>query len=127
MREKRGCESKNKHIYKSNHIYKLHCATVPLQEVYTEGAYFSLCIARVAEHSSELQKEDLDKEIAAIKEENRRLREENIQLQAQTEDDTQVNKELQEQLSQLTKHVKVETDKQKRSFVIIKKISFFIS
>ncbi|KAM9496362.1 unconventional myosin-Vc [Clarias gariepinus] len=64
-------------------------------------------LRKVAEHSSELQKEDLDKEIAAIKEENRRLREENIQLQAQTEDDTQVNKELQEQLSQLTKHVKV--------------------
>ncbi|MCI4382023.1 hypothetical protein PGIGA_G00258860 [Pangasianodon gigas] len=64
-------------------------------------------LRKVAEHSSELQKEDLDKEIAALKEENRRLREDKIQLQAQAEENTQINKELQEQLGQLTKHVKV--------------------
>lgn len=59
------------------------------------------------EHSTELQKEDLEKEILTLKEENRKLREEKVRLQTQAEDDTQVNKELQEQLSQLTKHVKV--------------------
>uniref|UniRef100_A0AAR2KBV5 Myosin VC n=1 Tax=Pygocentrus nattereri TaxID=42514 RepID=A0AAR2KBV5_PYGNA len=53
------------------------------------------------------QKEDLEKEILILKEENRRLREEKVQLQTQVEEDTQVNKELQEQFSQLTKHVKV--------------------
>lgn len=77
--------------------------------------FFPLSIARVAEHNSELQKEDLDKEIAALKEENLRLREDKIQLRAQAEEDTQINKELQEQLGQLTKHVKVDsvTDEQK--------------
>ncbi|XP_060770464.1 unconventional myosin-Vc isoform X2 [Neoarius graeffei] len=64
-------------------------------------------LRKVAEHNSELQKEDLEKEIAALKEENRRLREDKIQLQAQAEEDTQINKELQQQLGQLTKHVKV--------------------
>ncbi|XP_017341612.1 unconventional myosin-Vc [Ictalurus punctatus] len=64
-------------------------------------------LRKVAEHNSELQKEDLDKEIAALKEENLRLREDKIQLRAQAEEDTQINKELQEQLGQLTKHVKV--------------------
>uniref|UniRef100_A0A3B4DHJ2 Myosin VC n=1 Tax=Pygocentrus nattereri TaxID=42514 RepID=A0A3B4DHJ2_PYGNA len=59
------------------------------------------------QHSIELQKEDLEKEILILKEENRRLREEKVQLQTQVEEDTQVNKELQEQFSQLTKHVKV--------------------
>lgn len=65
----------------------------------------------------------MDKEIAALKEENRKLREDKIQLQAQAEEDKQINKELQEQLGQLTKHVKVDsvTDKRKKSvgFVIV--------
>lgn len=78
-------------------------------EVDTEKSFFSLWIDRVAEHNSELQKEDLEKEIAALKEENRRLREDKIQLQAQAEEDTQINKELQQQLGQLTKHVKVDS------------------
>ncbi|XP_072528419.1 unconventional myosin-Vc [Salminus brasiliensis] len=64
-------------------------------------------LRKVAEHSSELQKEDLEKEIFELKEENRRMREEKVQLQTQASEDTQINKELQEQLSQLTKHVKV--------------------
>ncbi|KAG9280786.1 unconventional myosin-Vc [Astyanax mexicanus] len=64
-------------------------------------------LRKVAEHSGELQREDLEKEILALKEENRRMREEKLQLQTQASEDTQINKELQEQLSQLTKHVKV--------------------
>ncbi|KAI4903113.1 hypothetical protein NFI96_015690, partial [Prochilodus magdalenae] len=64
-------------------------------------------LRKVAEHSGELQKEDLEKEIFVLKEENRRLREEKVQLQTEAEEDTQVNKELQEQLGQLAKHVKV--------------------
>uniref|UniRef100_A0A8B9HAJ0 Myosin VC n=1 Tax=Astyanax mexicanus TaxID=7994 RepID=A0A8B9HAJ0_ASTMX len=58
---------------------------------------------RVAEHSGELQREDLEKEILALKEENRRMREEKLQLQTQASEDTQINKELQEQLSQMKK------------------------
>ncbi|KAG7324176.1 hypothetical protein KOW79_012192 [Hemibagrus wyckioides] len=64
-------------------------------------------LRKVAEHSSELQKEDLDKEIVTLKEENRRVREDKIQLQAKAEEDTQIKKELEEQLDQLGKHVKV--------------------
>uniref|UniRef100_A0A8B9H9K7 Myosin VC n=1 Tax=Astyanax mexicanus TaxID=7994 RepID=A0A8B9H9K7_ASTMX len=57
----------------------------------------------VAEHSGELQREDLEKEILALKEENRRMREEKLQLQTQASEDTQINKELQEQLKQINK------------------------
>ncbi|KAF7701920.1 hypothetical protein HF521_001203 [Silurus meridionalis] len=64
-------------------------------------------LRKVAEHSSELQKEDLDKEIEVLKNENRKLREAKIHLQAKAEEDTQINQELQEQLGQLTKHVRV--------------------
>ncbi|KAL0155345.1 hypothetical protein M9458_049608, partial [Cirrhinus mrigala] len=60
----------------------------------------------VAEHNSELQKEDSDKEIVVLKEESRRLREERIRLQTQVEEDKKANAELQEQVLQLTKHVK---------------------
>lgn len=66
-----------------------------------------LCFVRVAEHNSELQKEDSDKEIVVLKEESRRLREERIRLQTQVEEDKKTNAELQEQVLQLTKHVKV--------------------
>ncbi|XP_073798784.1 unconventional myosin-Vc isoform X1 [Danio rerio] len=70
-------------------------------------------LRKVAEHNSELQKEDSDKEIVAIKEENRRLREERIRLQTQVEEDVKTNTELQEQMLQLTKHVKVIPDLRK--------------
>lgn len=60
-------------------------------------------------HSSELQREDSEKEIEVLKEENRRLREERVRLQAQQQEDRHVNAEMQEQLQQLTKHVKVNT------------------
>lgn len=65
------------------------------------------CYVRVAEHSSELQKEDSEKEIEALQEESRRLREERVRLQAQLQEDQHINAEMQEQLQQLTKHVKV--------------------
>ncbi|XP_051978889.1 unconventional myosin-Vc isoform X2 [Xyrauchen texanus] len=70
-------------------------------------------LRKVAEHNSELQKEDLDIEIVALKEENRRLREERIRLQTQVEEDKQLNAEMQEQLVQLTKHVKIIPDLRK--------------
>ncbi|XP_052399957.1 unconventional myosin-Vc [Carassius gibelio] len=70
-------------------------------------------LRKVAEHNSELQKEDWDKEMVALKEESRRLREERIRLQTQVEEDEKVNAELQEQVLQLTKHVKVIPDLRK--------------
>ncbi|KAI7812276.1 putative unconventional myosin-Vc, partial [Triplophysa rosa] len=70
-------------------------------------------LRKVAEHSSELQKEDTEKEIETLKEENRRLREERVRLQAQLQEDQHVYAEMQEQLQQLTKHVKVIPDLRK--------------
>ncbi|XP_035379484.1 unconventional myosin-Vc [Electrophorus electricus] len=64
-------------------------------------------LRKVAEHNSELQKEDVAKEITKLKEDSRRLREEKVRLQGQAEEDTRLHQELQEQLSQLAKHVKV--------------------
>ncbi|XP_076847044.1 unconventional myosin-Vc isoform X2 [Brachyhypopomus gauderio] len=64
-------------------------------------------LRKVAEHSGELQKEDAAKEVAVLREESRRLREEKVRLQGQAEEDTRLHHELQQQLSQLTKHVKV--------------------
>ncbi|XP_073720711.1 unconventional myosin-Vc isoform X1 [Misgurnus anguillicaudatus] len=70
-------------------------------------------LRKVAEHSSELQKEDSEKEIEALQEENRKLREERVRLQAQLQEDQRINAEIQEQLQQLTKHVKVIPDLRK--------------
>ncbi|XP_051740847.1 unconventional myosin-Vc [Ctenopharyngodon idella] len=70
-------------------------------------------LRKVAEHNGELQKEDADKEIVTLKEESRRLKEERIRLQTQVEEDMKVNAELQEQLLQLTKHVKIIPDLRK--------------
>ncbi|KAI1889664.1 hypothetical protein AGOR_G00165270 [Albula goreensis] len=62
---------------------------------------------KIAENNFEIQKEDYEKQIEALKEENRRLKEEKIVLQQQMEEESQVNDELQTQMVQLTKHVKV--------------------
>lgn len=77
----------------------------------------------MAEHNGELQKEDSDKEIVVLKEESRRLREERIRLQTQVEDDMKVNAELQEQLLQLTKHVKVNHNS---NFAFLFFLTFFL-
>ncbi|KAJ8340437.1 hypothetical protein SKAU_G00350700 [Synaphobranchus kaupii] len=62
---------------------------------------------KIVENNSEIQKEDYDKQIQAMKEDNRRLREEKIALQQQIEEAGQVNDDMQAQVMQLTKHVKV--------------------
>uniref|UniRef100_A0A3B3QET6 Myosin VC n=1 Tax=Paramormyrops kingsleyae TaxID=1676925 RepID=A0A3B3QET6_9TELE len=54
-----------------------------------------------------LNKEDYEKQVEAMKEENRRSREQNVSFQQQIEEESQVNRDLQEQVLQLTKHVKV--------------------
>lgn len=63
--------------------------------------------ARIVENNIKIQKEDYDKQIEALKEENKRLREHNVSFQQQIEEESQVNRDLQEQVLQLTKHVKV--------------------
>uniref|UniRef100_A0AAY4EQW5 Myosin VC n=1 Tax=Denticeps clupeoides TaxID=299321 RepID=A0AAY4EQW5_9TELE len=72
-------------------------------------SFFNSYLDRVAENNLEIHKEDLDKEIEALKEENKRLREDKIRLHTQIEEESQVKSDLQEQVTQLTKHVKVRT------------------
>uniref|UniRef100_A0A673W767 Myosin VC n=1 Tax=Salmo trutta TaxID=8032 RepID=A0A673W767_SALTR len=59
--------------------------------------------------------QDHEKEVEVLREENRRLKEERVRLQRQTEEGAQVNTDLQDQVIQLTKHVKVRVH---RSLVI---------
>ncbi|XP_062849386.1 unconventional myosin-Vc [Trichomycterus rosablanca] len=73
-------------------------------------------LRKVAENINELQKEDFDKEIAALKEESRRAMEQKFQMQTQAEEDMKINNDLQEQLVQLTKHVKVIPELRKEIF-----------
>ncbi|XP_048886762.1 unconventional myosin-Vc isoform X3 [Brienomyrus brachyistius] len=62
---------------------------------------------KIVENNIDIQKEDYQKQTEALKEDNRRLREQNVSLQQQIEEESQVNRDLQEQVLQLTKHVKV--------------------
>lgn len=55
----------------------------------------------------ELQRRDQEKEVASLKEELKRLKEEKVGLQRQVEEGDQANADLQEQVLQLSKHVKV--------------------
>lgn len=129
LRERRETEKVKTSTFKTH--LKLHYATIPsvLIRCWHWEKLFYLEWHRVAEHNSELQKEDLDKEIAALKEENRRLRDEKIQLEAKAEEDTQIKKEFEEQLGQFAKHVKVDsvTDKWKMSVSHYYKNAFFLN
>lgn len=62
---------------------------------------------RIAENSMELQRQDHEKEVESLKEELKRLKEEKVGLQRRVEEGDQVNADLQEQVLQLSKHVKV--------------------
>ncbi|XP_064785223.1 unconventional myosin-Vc isoform X3 [Oncorhynchus masou masou] len=64
-------------------------------------------LRKIAENNLDLQKEDHEKEVEVLREENRRLKEERVHLLRQTEEGAQVNTDLQDQVIQLTKHVKV--------------------
>uniref|UniRef100_A0AAY4EQN7 Myosin VC n=1 Tax=Denticeps clupeoides TaxID=299321 RepID=A0AAY4EQN7_9TELE len=85
------------------HIFRQNIAQLEFR------SFFNSYLDRVAENNLEIHKEDLDKEIEALKEENKRLREDKIRLHTQIEEESQVKSDLQEQVTQLTKHVKVRT------------------
>lgn len=55
----------------------------------------------------EILRQDHDKELQTLKEELKRLKEEKVGLQGQVEEAGQANSDLQEQLVQLSKHVKL--------------------
>ncbi|XP_029993436.1 unconventional myosin-Vc [Sphaeramia orbicularis] len=64
-------------------------------------------LRKIAENSIEIQRQDHDKEVEALKEEIKRLKEERVGLQRKMEEGSQVNADLQEQVIQLSKHVKI--------------------
>uniref|UniRef100_A0A673C8R4 Myosin VC n=1 Tax=Sphaeramia orbicularis TaxID=375764 RepID=A0A673C8R4_9TELE len=66
-----------------------------------------MILDRIAENSIEIQRQDHDKEVEALKEEIKRLKEERVGLQRKMEEGSQVNADLQEQVIQLSKHVKI--------------------
>ncbi|KAM3608516.1 uncharacterized protein V6R79_000398 [Siganus canaliculatus] len=63
-------------------------------------------LRKIAENNIEIQRLDHEKEVEALKEEIKRLKEERASLQRKLEEGGQVNSDLQEQVIQLTKHVK---------------------
>ncbi|XP_044050302.1 unconventional myosin-Vc isoform X2 [Siniperca chuatsi] len=63
-------------------------------------------LRKIAENNIEIQRQDHEKEVETLKEEIKRLKEERVSLQRKIEEGGQVNSDLQEQVIQLTKHVK---------------------
>uniref|UniRef100_A0A7N9B0G3 Myosin VC n=1 Tax=Mastacembelus armatus TaxID=205130 RepID=A0A7N9B0G3_9TELE len=62
---------------------------------------------RIAENNTEILREDHEKEMEILKEEIKRLKEERIGLNRKLEEVDQMNSDLQEQVIQLTKHIKI--------------------
>lgn len=69
-----------------------------------------MVVGRIAENNIEILKQDHEKEVETLKEEAKRLKEETISLQRQSQEGEQLNADLQEQISQLTKHVRTIPD-----------------
>ncbi|XP_074534428.1 unconventional myosin-Vc [Halichoeres trimaculatus] len=63
-------------------------------------------LRKVAENNIEIQRRDHENEVETLKEEIKRLKEERVGLLRKIEEAEQVNTDLQEQVIQLTKHVK---------------------
>uniref|UniRef100_A0A671VLJ0 Myosin VC n=1 Tax=Sparus aurata TaxID=8175 RepID=A0A671VLJ0_SPAAU len=66
-----------------------------------------LIVGRIAENNIEIQRQDHEKEVETLKEEIKRLKEERVGLQRKVDEVVQTNSDLQEQVIQLSKHVKV--------------------
>ncbi|MED6279634.1 Unconventional myosin-Vc [Characodon lateralis] len=64
-------------------------------------------LRKIAENNTEIQRHDHEKELETLKEEIKRSKEDKVSLQRKIEDGVQVNSDLQQQVIQLTKHVKV--------------------
>uniref|UniRef100_A0AAQ5Y6H3 Myosin VC n=1 Tax=Amphiprion ocellaris TaxID=80972 RepID=A0AAQ5Y6H3_AMPOC len=65
-----------------------------------------LFLGRIAENNIDIQRQDHENEVKTLKEEIKRLKEERVSLQRKIEEGEQLNADLQEQVIQLTKHVK---------------------
>ncbi|XP_061825671.2 unconventional myosin-Vc isoform X3 [Nerophis lumbriciformis] len=64
-------------------------------------------LSKIAEHNLDIQRQDHEKELRSLKEEIRRLKEERVGLQMKLDEDDRVETDLRDQVTQLTKHVKV--------------------
>ncbi|XP_008287953.1 unconventional myosin-Vc [Stegastes partitus] len=64
-------------------------------------------LRKIAENNIDIQRQDHESEVETLKEEIKRLKEERVNLQRKIEEGEQLNGDLQEQVIQLTKHVKV--------------------
>ncbi|XP_061891963.1 unconventional myosin-Vc isoform X2 [Entelurus aequoreus] len=64
-------------------------------------------LGKNAEHNLDIQRQDHEKELRSLKEEIRRLKEERVGLQMKLDEDDRVETDLHDQVTQLTKHVKV--------------------
>ncbi|XP_041652628.1 unconventional myosin-Vc isoform X2 [Cheilinus undulatus] len=100
-------------VEKQNLEKKFEAATTEAKENFDqikssllEEKEYETRLRKIAENNIEIQKEDHDKEIEILKEEIKRLKEERVGLQREIEEAGQVNGDLQEQVIQLTKHVK---------------------
>ncbi|XP_034391297.1 unconventional myosin-Vc isoform X2 [Cyclopterus lumpus] len=72
-----------------------------------EEKEYEIRIRKIAENNAEIQRQDYENEVETLKVEIKRLKEERISLQRKLEEAGQLNSDLQEQVIQLTKHVKV--------------------
>ncbi|XP_057692409.1 unconventional myosin-Vc isoform X2 [Corythoichthys intestinalis] len=64
-------------------------------------------LRKMAENNLEMQRRDHEKELGVLREEIRKLKDERAALQMKMEDGDQMTIDLQDQVAQLTKHVKV--------------------
>ncbi|XP_062277204.1 unconventional myosin-Vc [Scomber scombrus] len=64
-------------------------------------------LRNIAENNIEIQRQDHEKEVETLKDEIKKLKEERVSLRRKMEEGGQVNSDLQEQVIQLSKHVKV--------------------
>lgn len=66
-----------------------------------------MVLGRIAENTLEIQRQDHDSEVETLEGEIKRLKEDRVSLQRKIEETEKVNSDLQEQVTQLAKHVKV--------------------
>lgn len=85
-------------------------ATNTLLHLFLGHSCHEIVVGRVAENNLEILKQDHEKEVETLAEEVKRLKEEVIGLQRQMEEGEELNADLREQISQLTKHVKTIPD-----------------
>lgn len=84
----------------------------PTEEIHglsaqVQSTHLMVFLDRIAENNLEILRQDHDKEVDSLKEELKRLREEKLGLQQEAEEARQANSDLQEQVVQLSKHVKL--------------------